>query len=74
MAVAITRQDVPVDDLRREAERTRDAKAAQRMLAIAWLAAGVEPDRIYEDTCSGTIANPGQSSELARAGFLHGLK
>ncbi len=35
MAVAITRQDVSVDDLRREAGRTRDAKAARRMLAIA---------------------------------------
>ena len=35
MAVAITRQDVLVGDLRREAGRTRDAKAARRMLAIA---------------------------------------
>ena len=35
MAVAITRQDVSVGDLRREAGRTRDAKAARRMLAIA---------------------------------------
>ncbi len=35
MAVAITRQDLSVDDLRREAGRVRDAKAARRMLAIA---------------------------------------
>jgi transposase len=35
MAVAITRQDVSVGDLRHEAGRTRDAKAARRMLAIA---------------------------------------
>jgi len=35
MAVAITRRDVSVGDLRREAGRTRDARAARRMLAIA---------------------------------------
>ena len=35
MAVAITRRDVSVGDLRHEAGRTRDAKAARRMLAIA---------------------------------------
>ena len=35
MAVAITRQDVLVGDLRRETRRTREAKAARRMLAIA---------------------------------------
>ena len=40
MAVAITRQDVSVGDLRREAKRTRDAKAAQRMLAVACLMEG----------------------------------
>ncbi len=35
MAVAITRRDVSVGDLRREAGRTRDAKAACRILVIA---------------------------------------
>jgi len=35
MAMAVMRQDVSVDDLRRKAGRTRDAKAAHRMLAIA---------------------------------------
>jgi transposase len=35
MVVAITRQDLSVDDLRREAARTQDAKATRRMLAIA---------------------------------------
>ena len=40
MAVAITRQDVSVRDLRREAGRTRDAKAARRMLAIACVVEG----------------------------------
>jgi len=40
MAVAITRQDVSVGDLRREAGRTRDAKAARRMLAIACVMEG----------------------------------
>ena len=39
MAVAMTRQDMSVDDLRREAGRTRDAKAARRMLAIACVVA-----------------------------------
>lgn len=40
MAVAIMRQDVSVDVLRREAGRTRDAKAARRMLAIACVMEG----------------------------------
>ena len=40
MAVAITRRDVSVGDLRREAGRTRDAKAARRMLAIACVMEG----------------------------------
>ncbi len=40
MAVAITRQDVSVGDLRREAGRTRDAKAARRMLALACVMEG----------------------------------
>ncbi len=40
MAVMITRQDLSVDDLRREAGRTRDAKAARRMLAIAFVLDG----------------------------------
>ena len=40
MAVAITRQDVSVGDLRHEAGRTRDAKAARRMLAIACVMEG----------------------------------
>jgi len=40
MAVAITRQDVSVGDLRHEAGRTRDAKAGRRMLAIACVMEG----------------------------------
>ena len=40
MAVVITRRDVSVGDLRREAGRTRDAKAARRMLAIACVMEG----------------------------------
>jgi transposase len=35
MAVAITRQDLSAAELRREAARSRDAKAARRMLALA---------------------------------------
>ncbi len=40
MALAITRQDVSVGDLRHEAGRTWDAKAARRMLAIACVMEG----------------------------------
>ena len=40
MAVAITRQDVSVGDLRHEAGRTQDAKAARRMLAVACVMEG----------------------------------
>jgi len=40
MAVAITCRDVSVGDLRHEAGRTRDAKAARRMLAIACVMEG----------------------------------
>ena len=35
MAVEITRQDLSAAELRREAARSRDAKAARRMLALA---------------------------------------
>src|SRR3954470_6216500 len=40
MAIAITRRDLSAGDLRREAARTRDAKAARRMLAIALVLEG----------------------------------
>src|SRR5918993_4697244 len=40
MAVAITRTDLSAADLRREAARTRDAKTARRMLAIALVLEG----------------------------------
>ena len=40
MVAAVTRRDVSVGDLRREAGRTRDAKAARRMLAIACVIEG----------------------------------
>src|SRR5215210_233004 len=40
MAVAITRRDLSAGDLRREAARTRDAKASRRMLAIALVLEG----------------------------------
>ena len=35
MAVAVTRLELDAGDLRREATRCRDAKAARRMLALA---------------------------------------
>ncbi len=40
MPVAITRRDLSVGELRREAAGTRDAKAARRMLAIAFVLEG----------------------------------
>ena len=40
MTVALTRRDLSAGDLRREAARTRDAKAARRMLAIALVLEG----------------------------------
>ena len=50
MAVAITRQDVSVGDLRHEAGRTRDAKAVRRMLAIACVMEGQSREGAAE-TC-----------------------
>jgi len=50
MAVAITRQVVSVGDLRREAGRTRDAKAARRMLVIACVMEGQSREDAAE-TC-----------------------
>ena len=50
MAVAITRHGVSVGDLRREARRTRDAKAARRMLAIACVMEGQSREDAAE-TC-----------------------
>ena len=40
MAVAVTRRDLSAPELRREAVRSRDAKAARRMLAIALVLEG----------------------------------
>jgi transposase len=40
MAVAITRQDLSAEELRREAARGRDANATRRMLAIALVLEG----------------------------------
>ena len=54
MAVAITRQDLSVDDLRHEARRTRDAKAARRTLAIALVLEG----RSREDAATACGLQP----------------
>ncbi len=51
MAVVITRQDLSVNDLRREAGRTRDAKAARRMLAVALVMEGQSREAAAE--CCG---------------------
>jgi transposase len=40
MAVEVTRRDLSAGDLRREAARSRDARAARRMLAIALVLEG----------------------------------
>lgn len=40
MTVAITREDLAATDLRKEAARTQDARAARRMLAIALVLEG----------------------------------
>ena len=48
--MAITRQNVSVGDLRHEAGRTRDAKAARRMLAIACVMEGQSREDAAE-TC-----------------------
>ena len=50
MAVAIMQRDVSVGDLRREAGRMRDAKAARRMLAIACVVEGQSREDAAE-TC-----------------------
>ena len=48
MALAITRQDMSVADLRREAARSRDANAARRMLAIALVLEGSSREEAAE--------------------------
>jgi transposase len=50
MAVAITRTELSAADLRREAARTRDAKTARRMLAIALVLEG-RPQAEAAETC-----------------------
>ena len=49
MALAITRQDMSVADLRREAARSRDANAARRMLAIALVLEGSSREEAAEN-------------------------
>jgi hypothetical protein len=58
MAVAITRQNLSVHDLRHEAGRTRDAKAARRMLAIALVLEG----RWREDTAESCAMDTAHSA------------
>jgi transposase len=55
MAVAITRRDVSVCDLRREAGRTWDAKAARWMLAITCVMEGQSREAAAE--CCGVEPN-----------------
>ena len=53
MAVAITRTGLLAEDLRRAAARTRDAKAARRMLAIALVLEGRPAYDAILDACCG---------------------
>ena len=55
MAVAITRQDLSADDLRREAARSRDANAVRRLLAIALVLDG----QSREDAAKAAMHGPG---------------
>ena len=50
MAIEITRQDLTAAELRREAARSRDAKAARRMLALALVLDGQSREAAAE-TC-----------------------
>jgi hypothetical protein len=50
MAVAVTRRDLSAVELRREAARSRAAKAARRMLAIALVLEG-RPRTEAAETC-----------------------
>ena len=50
MAVEITRRDLPAAALRREAARSRDAKAARRMPAIAPVLDG-QPREAAAEAC-----------------------
>ena len=51
MAVAITRLDASATDLREAAARTRDAKAARRVLAIALVLEGYSRE-VAAETCA----------------------
>jgi transposase len=51
MTVALTRRELSADDLRREAARCRDAKAARRMLALALVVEGAS--RADAARCAG---------------------
>ncbi len=62
MAVVVTRRDVSVGDLRREAGRTRDAKAARRMLAIACVMEG----QSREDAAETCGVEPRGSTDMDR--------
>jgi len=62
MAVAITRRDLSVGDLRREAAGTRDAKASRRMLAIAF----VLERKSREDAAENCGVEPRGSSDMDR--------
>ena len=49
MTIAVTRLELSAADLRDAARRTRDAKAARRMIAIALVLEGWSRDAAAED-------------------------
>ena len=69
MAVAITRRNVSVGDLRREAGRTRDGKVARRMLAIACVMEGQSREDAAE--CCGV--EPRGSPDMDRQTLRDGV-
>ena len=48
MAVAVTRMDLSARELRAASSKTRDAKAARRMLAIAVVLEGMDRQRLRD--------------------------
>ena len=48
MAVAVTRMDLSARELRAASSKTRDAKAARRMLAIALVLEGMDRQRLRD--------------------------
>jgi hypothetical protein len=64
MTVAITREELSAGDLRREARRCRDARAARRMLALALVMEG--HSRMEDEPQRGSSARRHGPADPAR--------